>query len=624
LGENSPIVAFQQGNATMIMDLDAFDYTYGDADGPNPAQRDLDALLPRVTRVCVLEGAMFRGRAMGGRVLLDTRDAGAIRELANCLQISEDPQTFGHCHCLGGPTMELYAGGEHVATIGLQHGGAIRWNHWYHDAQLQEGERLTQWLHKQGVDPAQLESIYHRGDNFLFSEGQMSSGSRKEAQQLAMQAEERAQRGALAQALELCGRALALDSDSPNAYALRGQIHYQLGRVAEAAADCTAAIDRGFRHAEVYFIRAIALDGAGRLEEALADCAMALHFNPEHAGTYNSRGLIRSRMGKLDEAQSDFAKAIRLAPKWFLPYLNRAQLHHSRRQFDEALADYDTAIDLARAASPPAQAEADATLAILYCRRGDAHYDQFQEEEAEGDFTEARGCHPAAAADYLGDMWLRRNNFGRALEAYGQLVAVCPQEPRGYLGRGLAEEAQGDLNQAAADYSTAIRLQPEGGTGLILRARVRQRQGRADDALADLSAHLRLHPEDAMAYLFRASLHKEQKALTAALEDLNAAHRLAPDDPQVCNNLAWMLATCPDAQLRDGPRAVALARQACLATDWKHAFCMGTLGAALAETGQFDEAIRWQTKALALYPESEKAAGRSRLEHYRAGRAYRE
>jgi tetratricopeptide (TPR) repeat protein len=619
------MVTFDNGAVQMIMDLDAFEYTYGDADGPDPAQRDLDALLPKVTRVCVLEGAMLQGRAMGGPVVFETRDARAIQELAGCLQIVEDPSTFGHCSCLGGPTLELYAGPEHVATIGLQHGRAIRWKQWYHDAQLQAGDRLTRWLHDQGVDPTRLEAIYQRADNFVFAQPRAASGRQQEAQQLCAQAQELAQEGKLAEALRLCTRALELDPDQAEAYALRGQVHYHSGHSPEAAADCSAAIDRGLRHAEVYFIRAVALDGAGRVEEAVADCSMALHLSPEHAGAYNSRGLIRGRLGRLDEALADFSEAIRLAPKWFLPYLHRAQLAHGRGQLDTALTDYDSAIELVNEASPgPADTEGDPTVALVYCRRGDARHDQFHEAEAEADFAEARRHHPAAAATYLGDMWLRRGNFGRALEAFAQLVQLRPQDAQGYLGRGLAQEARGDLEQAAADYSTAIGLQPDGGACYLLRARVRHRQGRSDDALTDLSEHLRLRPNDAMAYLFRSGLHKERKAVAAALKDLNAAHRVAPDDPQVCNNLAWMLATCTDAPLRDGPRAVALARQACRATEWKHPFCLGTLGAALAETGAFDEAIRWQTEALALYPESEKAAGRERLKLYRDAQPYRE
>jgi tetratricopeptide (TPR) repeat protein len=503
LGENSPMVAFQQGNVQMVMDQDAFDYTYGDADGPDPAQRDLDTLLPRVTRVCVLEGAMLRGRAMGGPVMIDTRDTEAMRELAACLQIVEDPRTFGHCNCLGGPTMELYAGPELIATIGVQHGRAIRWKQWYHDAQLRAGDRLTRWLHDQGIEPSRLEAIYQRGDNFVFAQPGAPSRRQQEAQRLCVQARQRAREGALPDALGLCTQALELDPGQPEAYALRGQVHYHSGLPPQAAADCTAAIDRGFRHPEVYFIRAVALDGAGQAEEALADCSMALHLNPEHAGAFNSRGLIRGRLGRLDEARGDFSEAIRLEPRWFLPYLHRAQVAHSRGQLDAALADYDRAVELVAEATPePSASEGDPTVALVYCRRGDARHDLFREEDAQADFAEARRHHPAAAAGYLGDMWLRRNDVGRALEAFDQFIQLCPQDAEGYLGRGRVHEARGDLEQADADYSTAIRLHPDGGVGYALRARARHRQGRTDDALADLSEHLRLHPNDPMAYLW--------------------------------------------------------------------------------------------------------------------------
>jgi tetratricopeptide (TPR) repeat protein len=619
------MVTFDNGAAQIIMDLDAFEYTYGDTDGPDPAQRDLDALLPKVTRACVLEGAMLQGRAMGGPVLFETSDARAIEELAGCLQIVEDPSTFGHCSCLGGPTLELYAGPEHVATLGLQHGRAIRWKQWYHDAQLQAGDRLTRWLHAQGVDPARLEAIYQRGDNFLFAEPGAPGGRQQEAQQLCAQAQERAQEGKLAEAMQLCTRALELDPDQAETYALRGQIHYHSGHLPEAAADCSAAIDRGLRHAEVYFIRAVALDGAGRFEEAGADCSMALHLNPEHAGAYNSRGLIRGRLGRLDEALEDFSQAIRLAPQWFLPYLHRAQLAHGRGQLDTALIDYDSAVELVKEASPePAAPEGDPMAALVYCRRGEARHDLSREAEAEVDFAEARRRHPAAAASYLGDLWLRRSNFARALEAFAQLVRLRPQDAQSYLGRGQAQEARGDLEQAAADYSTAIRLEPDGGPCYLLRAQVRHRQGLIEDALADLAEHLRFHANDVMGYIYRSTLHRERKEWAAVLADLKTAHGIAPDHPEVCNCLAWMLATRSDPQVRDGPRAVALARQACQATDWQQPHILDTFAAALAATDVFDEAIRWQTQAVRLSTDEMKPAREARLELYQAGQPYLE
>jgi tetratricopeptide (TPR) repeat protein len=621
---NSPMVSFDHGGMTMIMDLDAFDYTYGDATGPDPTQTDLDALLPQVTRVCVLEGPMFRGSAMSSKVLLDLHDAEVIRALTGCLRIVEDPQTFGHCHCLGGPTMELYAGCQLAATIGLQHGQAIRWKQWHHDARLQDGDRLTRWLQEHGIDPVELQRIYQRGGNIFETEVEASTERQKQARQLASEAQERAQAGAIDEALQLCNQALALDPEPMEPQALRGEIYYHLGRLSEAATDCSAVIDRGFRHAQTYFVRAIALDSMQRTEEALADCSMALHLDPEHAGAYNSRGLMRGRLGQLEQAAADFSEALRLAPKWFLPYFHRAQTYHAQHP-NQALADYDQAISLLKEATPSeAGSDRNPALTLVYCRRGDAYYDLFREDEAEADFAEARSHDPASAAGYLGDIWLRRNKFELAKQEYSQLIELMPQDGRGFIGRGTAHEALGDLEEASADYSEAIRLQPTVGLGYGLRARVRHRQGRTDDALADLSQQLRHQPEDAMAYLFRSALHKESGALKAALDDLNAAYKAAPDHPLVRNNLAWMLATCSDGQLRDGSRAVTLARQACQATDWQNPFCMGTLGAAFAETGVFEEASRWQKEALTLYPEQEKAAGLARLELYQAGLPYRE
>jgi tetratricopeptide (TPR) repeat protein len=619
------MVTFVNGTVQMTMNRDAFEYTYGDADGPDPTQQDLDDLLPRVTRVCVLEGAMLQGRTMGGPVLLDTHDVQAIQDLANCLQIVEDPRTFGHCSCLGGPTIELYAGPEHIATIGLQHGRAIRWKQWYHDAQLQAGDRLTRWLHDQGIDPSRLEAIYQRGDHVVLAEPNTSSVRRQEAQQLCAQAQERAREGNFPQALELSTRALELDPDAAEAYAVRGQISLNAGQLLRAAADCSAGIDRGLRQAEAYVVRAMARDGEGRVEEALADCSMALHLNPDHAGAYNSRGSLRGRLGRLEEARQDFDEAIRLEPKWFLPRLHRAQLAHGRGQLDAALSDYDAAVELATAAARQAAAPpSDPTVVLVYCRRGEARLDRFGEARAEADFAAARRRHAAVTAGYLGDMWLRRNSLERARQEFTHLIQLRPEDPQGYLGRGLAQEARGDLEQDAADYSAAIHLQPDVGACYLLRARVRNQQGLVDQALADLAEHLCLHPKDVMGYLYRYSLHRDRKAWTEARADLNLAYSIAPDHPEVCNCLAWMLATRSTPEVQDGPRAVALARQACEATQWKQPHILDTFAATLAATNVFDEAIHWQTQAVQLSTDAMKPGREARLKLYEAGQPYRE
>src|SRR5262245_59882351 len=160
LDDDSPFLLIDNGNGMVtMMDREMFDYMYGESSAPDPAQRDLDELLPKVTRVRALAGGMSRGQAMGSEVIIDTSDTEALSALRRCLQIVEDPQTFDHCACLGGPTLELYAGRELAATIGLQHGRAIRWQRWKHDAQLRDGQLLTDWLKGHGADANLLDVI---------------------------------------------------------------------------------------------------------------------------------------------------------------------------------------------------------------------------------------------------------------------------------------------------------------------------------------------------------------------------------------------------------------------------------------------------------------------------------
>ena len=79
-----------------------------------------------------------------------------------------------------------------------------------------------------------------------------------------------------------------------------------------------------------------------------------------------------------------------------------------------------------------------------------------------------------------------------------------------------------------------------------------------------------------------------------------AALSLAPDQPDLLNNLAWLLATDPDATVRDGADAMRLAERACELTGRREPALLGTLGAALAAAGQFDRAIAATEEAIRL------------------------
>ena len=107
-----------------------------------------------------------------------------------------------------------------------------------------------------------------------------------------------------------------------------------------------------------------------------------------------------------------------------------------------------------------------------------------------------------------------------------------------------------------------------------------------------------------------------------AIIQYDRAYRASPDSLDVQNNLAWILATCPDKALRDAPRAVTLAEQAARSTNYADASTLDTLAAAYAESGAFQKAVMTQRKAIELTPATSRSDLQKRLDLYLSGKPY--
>ena len=106
--------------------------------------------------------------------------------------------------------------------------------------------------------------------------------------------------------------------------------------------------------------------------------------------------------------------------------------------------------------------------------------------------------------------------------------------------------------------------------------------------------------------------------------DLNQAVQLNPQNAMAYNNLAWLLATGPQAVHRDGKKAVEYATKACELSEWKSSGNVDTLAAACAEAGDFDNAVKWENQALAD-PDlkgKDRTDAQSRLKLYQAHKPY--
>jgi Tfp pilus assembly protein PilF len=385
----SMFVAIEADGMLTLMDHDTYDYQHATEMLPDPAQRDLDELT--ITRVRALSGGMFRGQAVSSAVLLDTSAPDAIAMLRRCCLIVEGPGA-GHCACLGGPTLELFAGTKHVVTIGLHHGFAIRWARWRDDARLRDSDALTTWLTDHGVHPTLLDLLFH--NPLPLTGGQVDGWGTNvlsRIEQRILVAEIRYEQGQIDAALADCDTLLMEYPNNARAHALRGEVRQRRGELASSVADYTAAIERGYRTARIFFSRAVALDGLGEGIAALGDCAEALALDPDHANAYNSRGIIQMKLGRRQEGLADFAKAIDLAPDWELPYLNRAAFAHMNSDLAAAIADYGRAIKLIEARSSHADRP---LLANVYRSRSKVHDEAGDERGADADRREAVRLDP--------------------------------------------------------------------------------------------------------------------------------------------------------------------------------------------------------------------------------------
>ncbi len=302
----------------------------------------------------------------------------------------------------------------------------------------------------------------------------------------------------------------------------------------------------------------------GNVDAAVERFRRAVAANPRSAPAQQALGAALARQGDAEGAIAHYSASLALEPENPTLHYNLGTVLVERGEDGQAIRHFEAALELA-----PDYHNARYNLATALGRAG-------RHAEAE---THYRTLLEADPGDHGTRFYLARTllQAGRHAEAAALFAALLDEDPsrRRALG-GLAEALArgGRYPEAAARYGELVESEPadEGARfgqamALILAERYGEARARLEEGLAAL-----------------------------------------PDSAHLAHALARLLAACPSPEVRDGERALELARA--LFQSAQNPLYAETVAMAYAELGRFDDALAWQRR---LILEARRASGGAAL-----------
>jgi tetratricopeptide (TPR) repeat protein len=379
---------------------------------------------------------------------------------------------------------------------------------------------------------------------------------------------------------KVCDAKDAEPDQRAESFALRGALETD---DAKREADFNKAVELVPDKPDYLRVRAQYLFGKDKFDAALADIDQALKLAPDHAASQELRGLILLGLKRLDEAMAAFNKASELAPDAVLPYQHRGEVYREQGDLKKAVEQLTKALELV-----PGDA---ATLML----RASVYYQLDETDHALEDIEEVIRRQPQLFQAHLmrAELLAATKHVDQAIEGLERLLPLAPDQPK--------------------------LLEPL-GTYYLIGGQPRK----AIDAFSQVLTH---DPDDYHALRFRGDAYLNIGKHKEAIDDFDRAMKSdeAEKDDGLLNNFAWVLATSPTDNLRDGKRAVELATKAADLTSNQVPHILSTLAAAYAETGDFENAKKWSSKSIEL-AEDDKTRDelKKELATYEVGKPTRE
>ena len=355
----------------------------------------------------------------------------------------------------------------------------------------------------------------------------------------------------------------------------------------------------------------------GKGDEAANHYRSAIQIRPDHVLSHHNLGLVLWLQDKDGEAETCFLEALRQKPDFLEANLNLGNLLLEQGRPLDGQTYFAAALRL-----KPNHISAHMGLALTLKMQG-------RLTDAESELRHVLTIEPEHLEAML-NLGVVLSDLGQTNEAAILLPKINRINPRMQdelfaAGHDLADHGK---NLAAEDrFAATVYLNPTHVNALENLGLLRARAGKLDSAAVLYSRALQ-HRPSAESHYYLAMIQGLQGQVGGMITNLEQTIRLKPDYLIALNELAWILATHPQQEFRNGKRAVELAERTTKISGDSEPRYWGTLDAAYAEAGRFEDAIMTAQKTAELA----KAKGQTnvmesaefRLNNYRQHKPFRQ
>ena len=299
-------------------------------------------------------------------------------------------------------------------------------------------------------------------------------------------------------------------------------------------------------------------------------------------------GALLEYRGEIERSFSHFRAAVQKDPSFREPVVKLGAAYNGARRFRETLALVDPLLEV----NPD---DGEVLLIRANARIGLGIKEQI--EAAQVDLLRLEQLEPGLAVVKI-RLAMIRLWFGddvgavKYFEEVTKLDISAREKAFAFLNLGNLFKARNFFQEALLPYEKAIRLDPESAEAHFQLAGTLGNLQRYSDAAIHYETALRLAPDHQQARQGEVVALVLSKQYAKALSKLEEAHRDFPQNHFLNLMLARMLSAAPTTAMRDGERALKLAKQ--LYLEKQEIVNAETVAMALAQVGEWEAALSLQ------------------------------